>query len=1472
MKNKFTMQRFYFLLLALPQMLALTAAKANDPPVFTSCPADMTVFADASCQGTATWDEPIVSDDASTIIPTTTAFPGSQFPLGANVVIYTATDAEGASAICSFTVTVIDVTSPTLECPSNMTIATCGAINGIDPMYYVDNCSGFPAIVLTHTISGASTGFSVGSASGTVFNNGVSLVTYTATDAAGNTASCSFVLTVLQDSVTADISGDHHLCSGESTTLTASGGVFYLWNTSETSASIVVSPPATTTYTVIVTNVNGCTASASVTVEVHPMPAFTSGIPNQILCAGSPTDYISFFGSPEDVAFTWTNDHPEIGLEANGKGEIPSFVAINHTNAPIIAHVTVTPITGGFAYVPNTNTNHVSVINTATNTVVDNIPVGAFPIGVSLSPDESHVYIANTYDNTISAIETATNTVVATIPVGEYPHCLRVSPDGSTVYVANEVSNTITVIGTASYSVVATIPVSVSPVSFIFSPDGSLVYVMNRYDDSYSVINTATYTVELTVPAIGDYPFEACLTPDGKWLYTSNVLSDNVSVINTTTHTLVTTIGGLSHPGGICMSPDGKKIYVSNYFNESVSVINTTSNTIEGTIIVGTNPFGISISPDGERVYVANNGSNDVSVILTATNTVLSNVPVGSMPRSIGNFVQQSSCTGTPITFTITVNPKPDIFNVTGGDTICQSSLATVPIGLSGSQAPGYSYSLYRNGTDLVETKSGTGNALNFTPQNVPGAYTVIASLDGASCDTIMNDTAFIALYPLPNVFHVTGNGSICFGGPNASIGLDGSELGVRYQVYKGNVPIGNPVNGTGGALQMGSLTIAGTYRIKATIIATGCAIWMNGKLVVIKYPAIPLFTVTGGGAYCAGGLGVPVGLNGSTLGFLYQLYLNGVPVGLPVTGTNGPISFGFQTQAGSYTVIATNPASGCTRHMNGSRTITINPLPTLFNVTGGGGICAGSAGLPIGLSGSQTNVSYQLLLNGVSVGVPRNGTGAPFTFGAFTSPGTYTVMAMNAATGCMATMNGAAIISQFPLPLAFTVSCIGSTCSNSGGVPITLNGSELGVSYQLYLNGVPVGPPLIGTGMTLLFPNQTQAGNYTVIATRPATGCSRQMNGVGTLTILPAPTIQNMTGGGSMCAGGAGFPVGLSGSQVGVKYQLLLDGVITGAPKNGTGAALSFGIRNLAGIYTVIATRNNNGCSAEMYGSAVIVIYPLPVKKTMSGGGSYCAGDDGVSIYLNGSETGVSYQLELAGSPVGMPLAGTGNALVFEHVTMPGVYKIRATSAGGCNLLMFGSATVTVNPKPTAIASSNSPVIEGSTLNLFETAGSGNAWYWMGPNGFLSSLHNPSIDEVPLEASGTYTVIVSNSFGCTDTASTTVVIYHLLVFSGGNEDLAATYIKEGSDASANNVALHQNRPNPFSDQTEIGFYLPSELPATITIWETTGKLLFRTQAVFSAGENSMLLDASDLGASGVLICQLETPLGIETKLMLRIE
>jgi YVTN family beta-propeller protein len=166
-----------------------------------------------------------------------------------------------------------------------------------------------------------------------------------------------------------------------------------------------------------------------------------------------------------------------------------------------------------------TGDNSVSVIATATNTVVATVPVGSIsPWGVAITPDGAFAYVTN--KGGVSLISTATNTLVATVPVGStdsVPAGVAITPDGAFAYVAIPTDNSVSVIATAAKTVVASVPVGSTPMGVAITPDGAFAYVTNFISDNgifctVSVISTTTNTVVATVP-VGVDPVGVAFTP-----------------------------------------------------------------------------------------------------------------------------------------------------------------------------------------------------------------------------------------------------------------------------------------------------------------------------------------------------------------------------------------------------------------------------------------------------------------------------------------------------------------------------------------------------------------------------------------------------------------------------------------------------------------------------------------------------------------------------------------------------------------------------------------------------------------------------------------------------------------------------------------------------------------------------------------------------------------------------------------------
>jgi YVTN family beta-propeller protein len=289
------------------------------------------------------------------------------------------------------------------------------------------------------------------------------------------------------------------------------------------------------------------------------------------------------------------------------------------------------------AYVANSFSNSVSVIDTASNTVVATVGVGMNPFEVAITPDGTRAYVTNFLSNSVSVIDTASNTVVNTVGVGANPNGVAITPDGTRAYVTIQTSN-VSVIDTASNTVVARVGVGMNPFGVAITPDGTRAYVTIGNFGSYSVsvIDTASNTVVATV-GVGNGPDWVAITPDGTRAYVANSFSNSVSVIDTASNTVVATVGVGMSPGGVAITPDGTRAYVTNANSSSVSVIDTASNTVTATVPTRflSIPLGVAITPDGTRAYVTNNFTDSVSVIDTASNTVVATVDVGGLPEGV---------------------------------------------------------------------------------------------------------------------------------------------------------------------------------------------------------------------------------------------------------------------------------------------------------------------------------------------------------------------------------------------------------------------------------------------------------------------------------------------------------------------------------------------------------------------------------------------------------------------------------------------------------------------------------------------------------------------------------------------------------------------------------------------------------------------------------------------------------------------
>ena len=429
-------------------------------------------------------------------------------------------------------------------------------------------------------------------------------------------------------------------------------------------------------------------------------------------------------------------------------------------------------------------------------------------------------------------------------------------------------------------------------------------------------------------------------------------------------------------------------------------------------------------------------GTRPISYQWTGPDSYSSTSQNLNMLKGGNYYVTATDNNGCFVSHTFNINEEPALtINLSKTDVSCNGANdGSITVTPGGGTETTYSYSWEKDGAPYAPITS-TISSLS------PGAYEVTVTDDGASSCTIIDNTTITQPAAI-TVFNVTGTASYC-AGSSVTVGLDGSETGVNYQLKKDGSNEGALVVGTGSSLSWDNKT-QGTYTVQAINATTSCTQTMSGNAVVTENPLPTAYNVTGTTDYCAGS-SVAVGLDNSETGVNYQLLKDGSNDGSPLSGTDGStLSWNNKTQ-GTYTVQATNATTSCTQTMLGNATVTENPLPTAYNVTGTGSYCEGSS-VTVGLDGSETGVNYQLKKGGVDEGTPVAGTGSPLSWDNKTQ-GTYTVEATNATTSCTQTMSGNAVVTENPLP-PVNITNLASTYNYTDD-PVVLNGSPSGGTYS---------------------------------------------------------------------------------------------------------------------------------------------------------------------------------------------------------------------------------------------------------------------------------------------------------------------------------------------------------------------------------------------------------------------------------------
>jgi YVTN family beta-propeller protein len=295
-------------------------------------------------------------------------------------------------------------------------------------------------------------------------------------------------------------------------------------------------------------------------------------------------------------------------------------------------------------YVVNSGTatgqGSVSVINAENNTVAATIPLHRLPVSIEVDPAGELAYVADSGSNAVSVVDLKARREIALIGAGEEPVFTRLSPDGKTLAIANRGGNSLSLADPASRKVRAVFEGCPGAQDVVILPDSTKAFAACAAGHQVMSVDLAHGGQPDRLEALMDVgrgPVQLALKPDGGELFACNSLSDNISEVVTNTND----VGGAymmgDDPVRGLVSSDNSMLYVGNLHSQEVTVYAIDEGKRIGSIHVGDGPAALAFSNSGFLLLVVDARSGDIAVVRTHTPkpSLFTMIPAGRAPNAI---------------------------------------------------------------------------------------------------------------------------------------------------------------------------------------------------------------------------------------------------------------------------------------------------------------------------------------------------------------------------------------------------------------------------------------------------------------------------------------------------------------------------------------------------------------------------------------------------------------------------------------------------------------------------------------------------------------------------------------------------------------------------------------------------------------------------------------------------------------------